>query len=241
MRIIISGYGRMGKEIEKVALSEGHEVVARVDNSDDWKSIETHPEIADVVIDFSQPEVAIENIRKCFNLGIPIVTGTTGWYAHLDEVSENCKTNNGTLFYAPNFSIGVNLFFLMNKKLAATMSSFRDDYKVLVKEIHHIHKLDSPSGTGLKIAEDIISRHQGLTRWEEGEVSKDNTLPVISLREGEVPGTHIVKYESEADSIELIHTAKNRSGFAKGAVIAAEWVKEKKGVFTMDELLESML
>jgi 4-hydroxy-tetrahydrodipicolinate reductase len=241
MKIIISGYGRMGKEIEKVALSEGHQVVARVDNIDDWESVGKQPGTADVVIDFSQPAVAIENIERCFKIGIPIVTGTTGWYNQLDEVVKSCKNNDGTLIYAPNFSIGVNLFFLMNKKLAATMSSFKDVYKASVTEIHHIHKLDSPSGTGLKIAEDLIENHPGLSKWRPDEVFEEGTLPLISLREGEVPGTHLVKYESEADTIEFIHTAKNRSGFARGAVMAAEWVKDKKGVFTMDDLVNSML
>jgi 4-hydroxy-tetrahydrodipicolinate reductase len=194
-----------------------------------------------VVIDFSQPEVAIENINRCFTIGIPIVTGTTGWYLQLSEVVESCKVSNGTLFYAPNFSIGVNLFFLMNKKLATTMSSFKDVYRASVTEIHHIHKLDSPSGTGLKIAEDLIEHHQGFTKWKPDEAVDEGVLPLISLREGEVPGTHIVKYESEADTIEFIHTAKNRSGFAKGAVMAAEWVQDKKGVFTMDDFVKSML
>lgn len=241
MKIIISGYGRMGKEIEKVAMSGGHKIAARIDNREDWDPLENNPEMADVVIDFSQPEVAVENMNRCFKLGIPIVTGTTGWYKHLEEVTKKCKNSHGTLFYAPNFSIGVNLFFLMNKKLAATMSSFKDVYHASIKEIHHIHKLDSPSGTGIKIAEDIINQHQGLEKWVDGENAEDGILPIVSLREGEVPGTHIVKYESEADSIELIHTAKNRSGFAKGAVIAAAWVKGKKGVFTMDEFVKSLL
>ena len=231
----------MGKEVEKIAIQRGHVVIATIDNHDDWKTIENQSEKADVLIDFSEPAVAIENIEKCFNLGLPIVTGTTGWYAQLGDVMESCKLKNGTLFYAPNFSIGVNLFFLMNKKLAATMSSFGNDYKVSVKEIHHIHKLDSPSGTGIKIAEDLIEEYDSLTKWKEGRDVEEGTLPIISLREGEVPGTHIVKYESEADSIKLIHEAKNRSGFAKGAVMAAEWVKGKKGVFTMENMLASIL
>lgn len=231
----------MGKEIEKVASSAGHKVVARIDNHADWKAIENNPKMADVVIDFSQPDVAIENIKRCFSTGIPIVTGTTGWYNNLEDVIENCKISEGTLFYAPNFSIGVNLFFLMNKKLAKTMSSFKEVYSTSVKEIHHIHKIDSPSGTGLKIAEDIIEQHEGLTKWKADEQVEKGTLPLISLREGEVPGTHIVKYESEADKIEFIHTAKNRSGFAQGAIKAAEWVKDKKGVFNMDDFVKSML
>jgi len=240
MKIIISGYGRMGKEIERHALANKHKVVAKIDNVAEWKMLTPMQKKAEVVIDFSQPEVAIQNIERCFSLRIPIVTGTTGWYHQIDKVTESCQTMNGTLFYAPNFSIGVNLFFLMNKKLASVMSSFSDVYKVSLKEIHHIHKLDSPSGTAIKTAEDIIENHPGVTIWREGE-EEEGVLPIISLREGEVPGTHCVKYESEADSLELKHTAKNRSGFAKGAFTAAEWVKNKKGVFTMSDLLKSIL
>lgn len=231
----------MGKEIERIALAAGHNVVARIDNIEDWKAKENKSRVADAVIDFSQPAVAIENIERSFELGIPIITGTTGWYNQLPSVTKTCQLKNGTLFYAPNFSIGVNLFFMMNKKLAETMSSFREDYKVSIEEIHHVHKLDSPSGTAIKTAEGIIENHDGFSKWEEGTKPKNGILPVVSLREGEVPGTHIVKYESEADCIELKHEAKNRSGFAKGAVMAAEWVHNKKGVFTMDDLLESIL
>lgn len=231
----------MGKEIEKVATSAGHTIVAGVDSGEDWQTLKNKALKADVVIDFSQPEVAVENFEKSFDLGIPIVTGTTGWYDQLPEVVESCEKKNGTLFYAPNFSIGVNLFFMMNKKLAATMSSFQKEYKVSVKEVHHIHKLDSPSGTGIKIADDIVEQHQGLVSWEEGLEVKDGVLSIESVREGEVPGTHIVTYESEADKLTLMHEAKNRSGFASGAVMAAEWVKGKKGVFTMHDLLKSML
>jgi len=241
MKIIISGYGRMGKEIEKLALTRKHEVVAKIDNVQDWDRLTPPQKTAEVVIDFSQPEVAIENIERCFNLGIPIVSGTTGWHHRIDEVIESCKTKNGTLFHAPNFSIGVNLFFLMNKKLASLMSSFSDDYSVSLTEIHHIHKIDSPSGTAIKTAEDIIKNHPGITMWKEGEVEEKGILPIISLRDGEVPGTHCIKYESEADSLELKHTAKNRSGFANGALTAADWVKNKKGVFTMSDLLKSIL
>ena len=240
MKIIISGYGRMGKEIEKAALEKGHQIVAKIDRLDDWKSINERNTQADVVIDFSMPGVAVENIERCFDMGIPIVSGTTAWYDQLSEVSELCKQKEGTLFYAPNFSIGVNLFFLINKKLAKTMSSFVE-YRVSMKEIHHIHKLDAPSGTAIKAAEDIIAEHQLIEKWSKSGESKNDELSIESERTGEITGTHIITYSSDADLIELKHEAKNRSGFAKGAVKAAEWVMGKKGVFNMDDLLKSLV
>ena len=240
MKIIISGYGRMGKEIEKVALNEGHLIVDRIDNVNDWARIERNQVVADAVIDFSQPVVAVENILRCFEMGIPIVTGTTGWYDQLEEVSELCKQQNGALFYAPNFSIGVNLFFLINKKLAKRMSSF-GEYKVSMKEMHHIHKLDAPSGTAIKVAEDIIAEHNLIEKWSKSDESESGILPIVSERKGEIPGTHIVTYSSDADVIELKHEAKNRSGFAVGAVKAAEWLAAKKGIFNMDDFLKSIL
>lgn len=240
MNIIISGYGRMGKEIEKAALEIGHSIVAKIDNSSDWEKLKDKKVDADVVIDFSFPDVAIDNIKRCFTLGIPIVTGTTGWYDKLGDVKDTCLQENGTIFYAPNFSIGVNLFFRVNNKLAKIMSSF-ESYRVSIKEIHHIHKLDAPSGTAIKVAEDIIENHKGLEKWVNRPESGTGVMPVESIREGDTAGTHIVKYESSSDLIELKHEAKNRSGFVKGAVIAAEWVKDKQGIFTMDDLLNEML
>jgi 4-hydroxy-tetrahydrodipicolinate reductase len=240
MKIIISGYGRMGKEIEKAALEEGHQIVAKVDRLDDWKGIKERITRADVVIDFSMPGVVVENIERCFDMGIPIVSGTTGWYDQLSEVSELCKQKEGTLFYAPNFSIGVNLFFLINKKLAKTMSSF-GEYRVSMKEIHHIHKLDAPSGTAIKAAEDIIAEHEFIGKWSKSNEAGKGELPIEAERTDEIPGTHIVTYSSDTDLIELKHEAKNRSGFAKGAVKAAKWVMGKKGVFTMDNFLHSII
>lgn len=240
MNIIISGYGRMGREVEKAAIKSGHTIVAKIDTAGDWKLPGKFFDTTDTVIDFSFPDVVIENIERCFDLGIPVITGTTGWYDWLNDVAEHCNNKNGTLFYAPNFSIGVSLFLNINKKLVSMMSSF-SDYRVLLKEIHHIHKLDAPSGTAIKTADDIIKNHPNLEKWVNRPEFGSGILPVISEREGEVPGIHIVKYESEADLIELKHEAKNRSGFAKGAVLAAEWVMGKKGVFTMDDLLKDML
>ena len=240
MRIIISGYGRMGKEIEKVAIHKEHDIVGIIDDIAGWALFDQEKIKADVVIDFSEPNAVVDIIDRCFNENLPIVTGTTGWYDQLDTLSENCAKYNGTLFYAPNFSLGVNLFYIVNTFLAKTMSAF-DTYKVSMKEIHHIHKLDSPSGTAIKAAEDIISKYKGLDRWINRPEFGAGILPIESERIDEVPGTHIVTYSSESDNIELKHEAKNRSGFALGAVNAAEWVVDKKGIFTMDELIKSLL
>jgi len=227
----------MGKEVERVALKRGHLIVAKVDNKSDWEKLELNDFRNTVVIDFSMPDVAVENMIRCFKLKLPVVTGTTGWYDHLDEIKEHLDHYNGTLFYAPNFSIGVNLFFKANNDLAKLMSG-KENYKVSMKEIHHVHKLDAPSGTALRAAKDIIKLSKKLTGWINQEEDRRDKLPIISLREGEVPGTHEVIYESEADSIVLKHEAKNRSGFAYGAVLAAEFIIDKKGIFTMDDMLK---
>lgn len=230
----------MGKEVEKSAIEKGHTVLGKVDKTEEWKYLKDEIDKADVVIDFSLPESAVDIFSNCFDLGVPVVTGTTGWYDRFEEVNNLCKSHNGTIFYAPNFSIGVNLFFLLNQKLAKTMSAF-DDYKVRIEEIHHIHKIDAPSGTAIKLAEDLIDKHGSLEKWINRPEFGAGILPVLSERKGEVPGTHLVKYESEADMIEIKHEAKNRSGFAKGAVSAAEWVFGKKGIFTMDDMLNDLL
>lgn len=237
MKIIISGYGRMGKEVEKIALQRKHQLVAKIDTEKEWKQLQSSDNVADVVIDFSLPKSAVDNISRCFTMGIPIVTGTTGWYNKMGEIEEKCIAKNATLFYSPNFSVGVNLFFKVNKKLAKMMSNF-DAYNVSLEETHHIHKLDSPSGTAIKAAEGIIENYDLLTDWGTHITTKEDVLPILSHREGEVPGTHKVTYESEADRIILIHEAKNRSGFALGAVLAAEFVYNKQGIFTMDDLLK---
>lgn len=237
MNIAISGYGRMGKEVEKIALQRNHQIIAKIDTEEAWNEISESSDEIDVVIDFSLPKSAIDNIKRCFELGIPIVTGTTGWYDKLGAIKGQCKNDDATLFYAPNFSIGVNLFFKANKVLAKLMSQF-DNYQVSLEETHHIHKLDAPSGTAIKAAEDIITSNNKLSEWVLGETDKNGALPIESIREGEVPGTHLVVYDSDADKLVLKHEAKNRSGFALGAVLAAEYVNNKKGVFTMDDLLE---
>jgi len=236
MNIALSGYGKMGREVEKAAGLRNHTIVIKLDQPSDWKLLPTLNNKIDVVIDFSMPEVAVENIFQCFQLGLPVVTGTTGWYNHLDEVEKQCTMHNGTLFYAPNFSIGVNLFFTANKQLSRLMSDV-EGYNVHIEETHHIHKLDAPSGTAIKVAEGILENNLQLKKWVNNKAETDDELPVISYRKGEEPGTHQVIYESGADRITLKHEAKNRSGFAMGALMAAEFVIGKKGVFTMTDLL----
>lgn len=239
MNILLSGYGKMGKEVEKAALQRNHTISGKIDFAADWDLIDFKNARVDVVIDFSLPDVAVENIKKCFDLGLPLVIGTTGWYNQLGEIGKLCAEKNGSIFYAPNFSIGVNIFFLANKKLARLMSSFHD-YRAKIEETHHIHKLDAPSGTAIKTAEDLIENHDAYASWVGNHSENKNELEVISFREDEVPGTHIVTYESDADIISLKHEAKNRSGFAMGAVLAAEFIQNKRGVFTMADLFNTL-
>ena len=239
MKIAIIGYGKMGKEIEKAAIERGHTISIIIDlnNQED-----IHPEKlteTDVAIEFSSPDAAFDNIMKCFNANIPVVSGTTGWLARMEEVKEACINDNKSLFYAPNFSIGVNIFFKLNQELAKWMNKF-SDYTIGLEEIHHIHKKDKPSGTAVELANGIIKNHELKNKWlvDPVEDIEQDEIPIFSKREDMVPGTHIVKWDSEIDSIELKHTAKSRKGFALGAVIAAEFMKGKKGFFTMDDLMK---
>lgn len=239
MNIVISGYGRMGKEVEAIALKRGHQLVARIDRTEEWELFEPAWSRADVVIDFSQPEVVVENMKRCFQAGIPIVTGTTGWDTALAEVKQACAEQSGTLFYAPNFSIGVNIFFRANQQLAKLMAGI-EGYSTKIEETHHIHKLDAPSGTAIQIAEGILAQNPQFKKWVNADSDVASELSILSEREGEVTGTHEVVYDSEVDAITLKHQAKNRSGFAFGAVLAAEFVQGKQGVFTMDDLLKKI-
>lgn len=223
----------MGKEVEKQASERRHEVVARFDRPSEWNT-ETLKN-ADVVIDFSLPESAIENIYRCFDAGIPIVTGTTGWYDQLGEVSKRCKNADQTLFYAPNFSVGVNLFFEINQALSKFMNE-HEMYEADISETHHIHKKDAPSGTAKQLAAILIKNMDKYISWSANPTSKEQ-LRVEAFREDEVPGTHAVTFDSDIDKITLTHEAKSRIGFALGAVKAAEWVQERKGVFTMKDFL----
>jgi 4-hydroxy-tetrahydrodipicolinate reductase len=236
MNIALFGYGKMGKEIEKIALSRGNKIVLIVDvnNADTYTLKELKN--ADAAIEFSTPETAIKNIYKCFEANVPVVVGTTGWLNRLDEVKKKCTDNNQTLFYASNYSIGVNLFLKLNTYLAKLMNH-HTEYNVSMEEIHHIHKLDAPSGTAITIAEQIMEQVDSKKKWVNNSTEKLEELSIVSKRIGEIPGTHTVTYASDIDEISITHLAHNRKGFALGAVIAAEWVKEKRGIFGMNDLM----
>jgi len=239
MKIALSGYGKMGKEIEKIALQRGHEIVVTFNDSDDWAGKEDVLAKADVAIEFSMPHSVVSNIFKCFDANTPVVVGTTGWFGQLDHVREVCRKHNQSILYASNFSVGVNLFFEVNKMLAKLMNE-HEEYQVSVEETHHTGKLDSPSGTAISLANDIIDGLDGKNLWVNKKSEKDYEVEIFSERKEDVPGTHVVKYESEIDDIEIKHTAKSRVGFAKGAVLAAEWLAHKKGVYTMRDLIKDV-
>ncbi|MFD0861349.1 4-hydroxy-tetrahydrodipicolinate reductase [Sungkyunkwania multivorans] len=230
MDIAILGYGRMGKEIEKAAISRGHNIVLKVDKD----TIEYDITEADVAIDFSVPASAVGNIANCLNNGVPVVSGTTGWLADYEKITTLCKQRKGAFIYASNFSLGVNIFFELNKKLAEMMAPL-EQYKVSMEEIHHTNKLDAPSGTAITLAEGIIE-NSAYKQWAL-EVAKANEIPIVAKRIPEVPGTHAVMYHSEVDTLEIKHTAHNRKGFALGAVVASEWLVGKTGVFSMRDVL----
>ena len=234
MKIALIGYGKMGHAIEEIALSRGHEIVCRIDkdNQDDFDSPQFKS--ADVAIEFTAPTVALGNYRRAFAAGVPVVSGTTGWLEHLPEVKEACEKGQ-TFFYASNFSLGVNIFFAVNKYLAGIMNHF-PQYEVSLEEIHHVHKLDHPSGTAITLAEDIIGQLDSKHSWTEAQPAPADAIPVVARREGEVPGTHIITYDSEVDTIRIPHEAKSRKGFALGAVVAAEFTVGKKGFLTMQDL-----
>ncbi len=231
MKIALLGYGKMGKVIEKIALERGHEIVLKKSSETTFQGLEN----ADVAIDFSIPEAAINNIAASLNAGIPIVCGTTGWLADYDKMVALCQENNGAFIYSSNFSLGVNIFFEMNDYLAKIMSKF-NQYKVSMEEIHHTQKLDAPSGTAITLANGIIS-NSDYTNWTL-ETPAENQILIDAKRIENVPGTHSVFYQSTVDTIEIKHTAHNREGFALGAIIAAEWLVGKKGVYTMKDVLE---
>ncbi|WP_099372654.1 4-hydroxy-tetrahydrodipicolinate reductase [Sphingobacterium sp. 1.A.5] len=244
MKIVLLGYGKMGQLIERFAMKRGHEVVLIVDESNRSSITSEDLEDADMAIDFSTPAAALENISLCFESDLPLVVGTTGWYEHLEEVKETCLDADQSLLYGSNFSIGVNIFFHINKMLANAMNPYKQ-YDVQVEEIHHIHKLDAPSGTAITIAEGILENSDDKKSWVNsvegsGEeiIPKADELLIESLRIEEVPGTHTVLYSSEVDQIEFKHTAHSREGFALGAVIAAEWLFGKKGFYQVTEMFD---
>ncbi|SHI32712.1 4-hydroxy-tetrahydrodipicolinate reductase [Algibacter luteus] len=231
MNIALLGYGKMGKTIEQIAIKRGHNVVLTIDKDDKNYDITK----ADVAIDFSVPTVAYNNISNCINNNVPVISGTTGWLDKYDDAVALCEEKKGAFIYASNYSLGVNIFFELNKTLAKMMSNLKQ-YNVSMEEIHHTQKLDAPSGTAISLANDIIENHEGFTNWKLDENGK-KTIPITAKRIEDVPGTHTVTYESEVDTINIEHIAHTRQGFALGAVIAAEWIAGKTGVFTMNDVL----
>lgn len=237
MRIALIGYGKMGKTIERIAIERGHtiSVIIDVHNKDDIKKL--NGTIADVAIEFSQPESAFLNISHCIENNLPIVSGTTGWLKKKPVLDEICRQNNGSFFYASNYSIGVNIFFHLNKILAGLMKKF-PEYGVEMEEIHHIEKKDAPSGTAITLAEGLMSQNSAFTKWVNEPTDDENIIEIVSKRIENVAGTHTVSYNSPIDAIEIKHTAHSREGFAQGAVMAAEWTAKNRGVFGMNDLLK---
>lgn len=232
MKIALLGYGRMGKEIEKIALERGHDIVIKTSGENSYDIT-----AADVAIDFSIPDAAYQNITNCFKNNVPVISGTTGWLDKYDDAVALCKQQNGSFIYASNFSLGVNLFFELNKNLAKLMQSV-NSYNVSIEEIHHTKKLDAPSGTAITLADGIIENSQKkYWKLDEDYEKSDEIIPIAAKRIPDVPGTHSVFYTSIEDTIEIKHTAHNRKGFALGAVVAAEWLVNKKGIYTMKDVL----
>jgi 4-hydroxy-tetrahydrodipicolinate reductase len=236
MNIALLGYGKMGHAIEEIALQRGHNIVLRINDLNLNDLTKENIRKADVAIEFTNPESAADNILFCLDNHIPVISGTTGWLDQLKKIEEKCKASDGSFLYASNYSIGVNIFFELNKKLAALMKD-HIEYEIQLEEIHHTQKKDAPSGTAITLAEEIIRTSAVKTNWVNNPNEKENELSIISKRIEDVPGTHSVKYASPVDEIEIIHTAHNRTGFAKGAVLAAEFIVDKKGVFSMKDVL----
>lgn len=236
MKIALIGYGKMGHMIEDIALQRGHEIVLKIniENTDDFTRENT--EAADVAIEFTGPESAFDNVKGCLHFGVPVVSGSTGWNQRLQEAKDYCQQKRGAFLHASNFSIGVNIFFQVNKLLATLMAS-QPAYDVQLKEIHHTAKKDAPSGTAVTLAEQVIQNIGRKTSWVNAETDTPEELSIISERTDPAPGTHYVTYTSEVDDIEIVHTAHSRKGFALGAVLAAEFLAGKQGVFTMDDVL----
>lgn len=237
MQIIISGYGRMGKEVEAIARKRGHDVLLTLDRKEDWDQLSSFASSKPVVIDFSQPAVVADNILLCFKHHLPVVVGTTGWNNQLPELKARCVEEGQSLFMASNFSIGVNLFFALNRYLAGLMEE-QPAYDVSIRETHHIHKLDKPSGTAISLAEQVLEGLKRKSKWVPGDSPGAGELGIESIREGEIYGDHMVRYDSVYDSLEIRHSAKTREGFARGAVLAAEWLADKTGFFGMNDLLQ---
>lgn len=236
MKIALIGYGKMGHAIETIALQRKHDIVLKISIENTEENTIENISKADVAIEFTGPDSAFDNINKCFEAGVPVVSGSTGWLHRYEEAAWNCKSQNGALLYASNFSIGVNIFFEINKRLAQLMAS-QSDYNVTIEEIHHTQKKDAPSGTAITLAEQILAVSPFKKHWVNTHSEKSSDLEIISKRVDPTPGTHTVQYHSETDDIEIIHTAHNRSGFALGAVLAAEFLYGQRGVYGMSDVL----
>jgi len=236
MNIALIGYGKMGHAIEQAATKRGHNIVLRITSANKHEMDEAHLKQADVAIEFTNPDAAKDNVIQCFNAGISVVCGTTGWNEQVPEAQAVAQQNNVAFLQASNFSIGVNIFFEVNKLLASLMNG-HDEYNVTVEETHHTQKKDAPSGTAITLAEQIIQNINSKKIWSLGQHSEEDILPIIAHRIENVPGTHNIRYSSPIDDIEIIHTAHNRDGFALGAVLAAEYIAGKQGTFTMKDVL----
>lgn len=236
MRIALIGYGKMGKAIEEIALERGHEVVLKINDENLQDFTKENVSKADVAIEFTGPHSAFENVKQLLQFGVPVVCGSTGWTERLPEMESLCKNQNGTFLYASNFSIGVNIFFELNKKLAQLMAP-HNSYAIEMEEIHHTQKLDAPSGTAITLAEQIIEKVDWKKSWVNAATSNNAELSIISKRIDPAPGTHTIRYTSAIDDIEITHTAHSRKGFASGAVVAAEFIHDKKGIFSMKDVL----
>lgn len=241
MKIALLGYGKMGKAIETTAVERGHTIGVTIDDEDDWMDKLEELRECDMAIEFSTPDTAVDNIMKCFNLNMPVVVGTTGWYDQLESVVHDCQQRQQALFVASNFSIGMNIMFELNRRLADMMDR-RPEYDVTISETHHIHKLDAPSGTAVTLANDILERVERKEEWQlvksTSHDEEPSALTITSIREGEVPGIHEVVYDSPVDTLTLRHSAKSRKGLALGAVLAAEFLEGKHGYYTMQEMLK---
>lgn len=235
MNIAIIGYGKMGRVIERIAIERGHTITAKITSKESDFSTDLLKG-SDVAIEFSVPKAAISNMNKCFEANVPVVVGTTGWIDQLEKVTANCTAKKGGLFYASNFSVGVNIFFKINQLLAKLMNP--QSYEVSMKEIHHTQKLDSPSGTALSLANQIIDKVDRKNSWVESETANNDQIAIQADRIADTPGTHIITYENSIDKIEIMHEAKGREGFALGSVLAAEFMQGKNGVYGMDDLLK---
>lgn len=238
MKIALIGYGKMGKAVEEIALQRGHEIVLRITKDDLAEFTPENIRLADVCIEFSSPEAAYQNVIKCLEAKRPTVCGSTGWLEKLDEVKQRCLANKTAFLYASNFSVGVNLFFEINRRVAELMKT-HPEYKLWMEEIHHTEKKDAPSGTAVTLAQELLAVVDAKKRWVNAASDQDEELGIVSKRIDPAPGTHIIHYDGEIDSITLTHTAHSRKGFAAGAVLAAEFINGKSGIFSMSDVLKS--